>query len=66
MTQQTVVVQIDEDACTGCGKCVDLCPKKILYLDPETGKCRVTDDQLCDRLAGCERVCPTAAIHINK
>lgn len=60
------VVLIDEDLCTGCGACVDLCPKKILYLDENTGKCRVTDHGLCDRLRGCERVCPTQAIRIRK
>lgn len=60
------IVMIDEEACSGCGACVELCPKKILYLDPDTGKCRVTDPTLCDRLGGCERVCPTQAIRIRK
>jgi len=59
------IVIIDENLCTGCGKCVKMCPKKILYLDQETGKCRVTDETKCDRLAGCVRVCPAHAIRIN-
>lgn len=57
------VVRIDREGCTGCGACVSLCPKKILYLDDE-GKCAVTDESQCDRLAGCERVCPAGAITI--
>lgn len=59
------IVQIDEESCTGCGACVDLCPLKILYLDKETGKCKVTDEKKCDRRRGCEHVCPADAIKIR-
>ena len=58
------IVAIDEEACTGCGACVDLCPRKILYLDETAGVCRVSDETKCDRLGGCERACPTGAIRI--
>jgi len=58
------VVRIDEKNCIGCGKCVKLCPKGILYLDEHSKICKVTDHKACDRLAGCERVCPTKAITI--
>jgi NAD-dependent dihydropyrimidine dehydrogenase PreA subunit len=27
------IVIIDESLCIGCAKCVELCPKKILYID---------------------------------
>lgn len=58
------IVQIDEILCVGCGACVSLCPKKILYMNKENGKCKVTDESRCDRLRGCERVCPADAIKI--
>lgn len=58
------IVIIDQDLCTGCGSCVDLCPKRILFLDERTGTCRVSDENQCDRLAGCQRTCPTGAIRI--
>jgi len=57
------IVIIDEETCTGCGACVDICPHKILYLDDE--KCKVTDETRCDRSKGCEHVCPTGAITIQ-
>lgn len=57
-------VIIDEVLCIGCGACVELCPKKILYLDGKTGKCKVTDESKCDRLRGCKEVCPVDAIKI--
>jgi NAD-dependent dihydropyrimidine dehydrogenase PreA subunit len=59
------IVVIDGNACTGCMKCVKLCPKKILYIDPATKKCAVTDETKCDKLRGCERVCQVKAIKIK-
>jgi NAD-dependent dihydropyrimidine dehydrogenase PreA subunit len=60
------IVLIDEELCIGCGECVSLCPKKILYIDEPSGKCKVRDESKCDKLAGCERVCPVQAIRIRK
>lgn len=59
------VVSIDADLCTGCGKCVRMCPRRILYIDKDTKIAEVTDHSNCDRLRGCEFVCPTRAIKIN-
>jgi len=59
------IVVIDEAKCTGCGACVKLCPKRILYVDKETKKCRVTDETQCDKFRGCERVCKASAIKIH-
>ncbi len=60
------IVQIDEGACTGCGACVEVCPRKILYIDEKDNVCKVTDESRCDLRAGCERVCPTGAIRIKR
>lgn len=58
------IVLINEVLCIGCAKCVELCPKKILYIDSKTKKCEVTDEAKCDKLRGCERICPVNAIKI--
>ena len=58
------IVKINNELCIGCGKCVSLCPKQILLID-NNNKCIVTNESKCDRLGGCQRVCPTDAIEIH-
>ncbi len=60
------IVLINEVLCIGCAKCVELCPRKILYIDKTTQKCKVTDEIKCDKLAGCQKICPVEAIKIIK
>jgi len=64
MQTMTKIVMIDEDLCTGCGACVKICPQKILFVDKTDNICHVTDENKCDKLLGCELVCPTKAIKI--
>jgi NAD-dependent dihydropyrimidine dehydrogenase PreA subunit len=59
------IVIIDEKLCTACGACVELCPQKILYIDEKNNVCKVADENRCDKLRGCERVCPVEAIKIR-
>jgi len=59
------ILSIDKELCTGCGKYIEKCPQQILYIDLETLTCAVTDQSRCDRLGGCEKVCPVGAIKIN-
>jgi NAD-dependent dihydropyrimidine dehydrogenase PreA subunit len=58
------IVFINESLCIGCAKCVELCPNKILYIDKATKKCKVTDESKCDKLRGCQKICPVKAIKI--
>jgi len=57
------IVKIDESKCTGCSRCVRMCPAGILFLNDQK-KAAVSDENQCDRLRGCMRMCPTGAIVI--
>jgi len=59
------IVVVDETLCIGCGKCVEICPKKILIIDETDNVCRVTGETQRYKFKGCERVCETGAIKIN-
>jgi NAD-dependent dihydropyrimidine dehydrogenase PreA subunit len=59
------IIVINEELCTGCGACVEICPRNILFVDEKDDVCRVTDETQCDRRRGCEQVCPSAALKIN-
>lgn len=60
-----MLVEINQELCTGCGACVKMCPTQILYLDKASKKAKVSNDKACDRLAGCMRVCKSGAIKVT-
>ena len=51
---------IDKDMCTGCGICIDECPKKVLELVNDIASpVRIQD---CDGCGKCSESCPNEAI----
>lgn len=59
------IVDINDELCPGCGACVEICPQRILYVDGSKNTAAVTDHRRCDRMKGCEGVCPVGAIKID-
>ena len=58
-------VNINDELCQGCGACVEICPQHILYIEGSKNTAAVTDQKRCDRMKGCEMVCPVGAIKID-
>lgn len=58
------IVLINESLCIACGKCVKICPKKILFINAQTNKCKVTDELKCGKSGCCEKICSAHAIKI--
>lgn len=54
------IIQIDEDACNGCGLCVSACHEGAIGL--VDGKAKLLRDDYCDGLGDCLPSCPTGAI----
>ncbi len=57
------IVSIDEELCTGCGKCVSPCAEGAIKIID--GKARVVSDELCDGAGFCLGVCPEGALTIE-
>ena len=56
-----MIPHIDEDTCTGCKKCLEVCPPQAIVL--EDGKARI-EEEFCEECGFCAAECPTAAICI--
>jgi NAD-dependent dihydropyrimidine dehydrogenase PreA subunit len=57
------IIRINEEKCTGCGKCVTGCPEGALQIIDE--KARVVNELFCDGLGACIGECPEGAIEIE-
>ena len=56
------IIEIDEEKCNGCGKCIPNCHEGALQMID--GKARLISDLMCDGLGACIGHCPEGAIEI--
>ena len=56
------IIEINEELCDGCGKCVPDCAEGALKI--VDGKVKVLADIYCDGLGACLEACPTGALKI--
>jgi heterodisulfide reductase subunit A len=60
-----MIAWVDEDACTGCGICVDICPYDARTIN-EKNRIAEVNAALCTGCGGCVAACPSnASIHKN-
>ena len=63
---------INEEICKGCGLCVSVCPKSVLYINKEVANAAgyypstVNKQDDCIGCQSCVRMCPEVAIRIEK
>lgn len=56
------IVEIDEELCDGCGRCVPSCAEGALRI--VDGKARLVKDIYCDGLGACLGECPAGALTV--
>lgn len=54
--------RIDHDICTGCGRCVTVCPTHAL--ETVEGKAMLVSPAACIYCSVCETICPVSAIEL--
>jgi 2-oxoglutarate ferredoxin oxidoreductase subunit delta len=56
---------IDEQKCTGCGTCVEICPMQVFEMDKKRKKAIVKKPNECIGCRACEVQCPAGAIKVQ-
>jgi 2-oxoglutarate ferredoxin oxidoreductase subunit delta len=64
-------IEIDREACKGCGYCVEACPMKVIALDSQFNElgfypAAPVHPEKCTGCALCAHVCPDIAIEVWK
>jgi NAD-dependent dihydropyrimidine dehydrogenase PreA subunit len=62
--RNVVSLHIDSALCTGCGLCVEVCPRGVLLM--EGGLARITDRDLCIECGACALNCAFDAIRAGR
>ena len=71
--KDVVTLKLDQDKCTGCGMCMNVCPHKVFEIQnlPRRGlgkagkKAVIIDKDACMECGACEKNCPTKAISVE-
>ena len=65
ITSNANMVRVDEQLCTGCGTCVDVCPFGAISMHTREGLLDLSeiDPLLCAGCGNCVVACPVKAIH---
>ena len=58
-----VTLELDLSKCTGCGRCIEVCPREVLYLEDK--KAYIADKDLCIECGGCANNCEFGAIIVE-
>lgn len=55
VSNRTSAVLVNQEKCTGCGKCIEACPGRIPHIHPSSRKAVICD--LCNGNPRCAKVC---------
>lgn len=61
--KNVAVLKLMTEKCTGCGRCMEVCPHKVF--DLKKGKSEIIDRNACMECGACAKNCPFNAIEVN-
>ena len=61
--KNVVTLQLDQEACNGCGRCVEVCPHGVFRI--EERKSWIVDRDACMECGACARNCQPEAISVK-
>lgn len=62
--KNVVTLRHDEDKCTGCGRCLEVCPHRVFEQDGD--KVGITYRDRCMECGACQKNCPFGAIEVDE
>lgn len=60
---EVATLELDREACSGCGMCADVCPHQVFLLRED--KAEILDRDRCMECGACRTNCPTGAIRVD-
>lgn len=60
--KNVATLKLDESKCTGCLRCLNVCPHAVLTAS--NGKIAILDRDACMECGACSRNCPFAALSV--
>lgn len=61
--RNVVTLRLAPEKCTGCGKCLEVCPRNVLALQDK--KLRLAEKDRCIECGACVRNCPFDALWVK-
>ncbi len=61
--QNVATLALDQEACNGCGRCLEVCPHQVFRL--AEGRARIADFDACMECGACALNCSAAAIRVD-
>jgi len=61
--RNVATLELDRAACTGCGRCVEVCPHQVFELAEKLAA--ISDLDACMECGACAKNCPAAAIRVD-